>query len=127
MSTCGRTVLGPQNGPGARLIAAIVATIYAGSACAQSQTVSQIRKQQEALIWTTDYDGLVDGNIGEGTRAAIRKFQARIEHPVTGQLTSMEEDQLLREGRSRRTQAGFKQFTDKDAGVSVGIPMGLVQ
>ena len=127
MSTCGRTVSCIQNAASAILITATIATLYAGPAFAQSQTVSQIRKLQEALIWTTEYEGLVDGNVGEGTLAAIKKFQARIGHPVTGQLTSLEEDQLLREGRARRTRAGFRQFTDNDAGVSVGIPLGLVQ
>ncbi|MET3910992.1 hypothetical protein ABID59_005354 [Bradyrhizobium sp. S3.3.6] len=127
MSTCGRTVSSIQNAASAILITATIATLYAGSAFAQSQTVSQVRKQQEALIWTTDYEGLVDGKAGEGTLGAIGKFQARIGHPVTGQLTSAEEDQLLRDGRARRTQAGFRQFTDNDAGVSVGIPLGLVQ
>jgi peptidoglycan hydrolase-like protein with peptidoglycan-binding domain len=127
MSTCGRIVSSIQSATHTILIAATVASLYAGPAFAQSQTAAQIRKQQEALIWTTDYDGLVDGIVGEGTLAAIKKFQARIGHPVTGQLTSLEEGQLLREGRARRTQAGFRQFTDNDAGVSVGIPLGFVQ
>jgi hypothetical protein len=127
MSTCGRTVSSIQNATHAILIAATVASLCAGPAFAQSQTAPQIRKQQEALIWTTDYDGLVDGKAGEGTLAAIKTFQARIGHPITGQLTSLEEGQLLQEGRARRAQAGFRQFTDHDAGVSVGIPLGFVQ
>ncbi|WP_271591819.1 peptidoglycan-binding domain-containing protein [Bradyrhizobium sp. CCBAU 65884] len=127
MSTCGRTISSIQNATHIILIVATVASLCTGPAFAQSQTASQIRKQQEALIWTTDYEGLVDGKIGEGTLAAIKKFQARIGHPATGQLTSLEEGQLLQEGRARRTQAGFRQLTDNEAGVSVGIPLGLVQ
>lgn len=127
MSTCGRAVSSIQNATHVIRIAATVASLCAGPAFAQSQTAPQIRKQQEALIWMTYYEGLVDGNVGEGTLAAIKKFQARIGHPVTGQLTPLEEGQLLREGRVRRTQAGFKQFTDNDAGVSVGIPLGYVE
>jgi hypothetical protein len=127
MSTCRRAVSSIRNATRTILIAATVAPLCAGPAFAQSQTAPKIRKQQEALIWTTDYDGLVDGVVGEGTLAAIKKFQARIGHPVTGQLTSLEEVQLLQEGRARRTQAGFRQYTDNDAGVSVGIPLGFVQ
>src|SRR6478672_6026878 len=133
MSTCGRKVpdlcsarRGIRNATRVMLLGATVASLWAGPALAQSPTVSQIRKQQEALVWTTDYEGLVDGKAGSGTLEAIKKFQARIGHPVTGQLTSSEEIQLIQEGRARRAHAGFRQFTDTDAGVSVGIPFGLV-
>ena len=127
MSTCGRNVSSIRNATRLMLVGATVASLWAGPAVAQAETARQIRKQQEALIWTTDYDGLVDGTVGEGTLAAIRRFQSRIGHPVTGRLTSLEEGQLLAEGRTRRTQAGFRQFTDNEAGVSVGIPFGFVK
>jgi hypothetical protein len=86
----------------------------------------QIRKLQEALVWTTDYEGLVDGNLGAGTVAAISKFQEHIGAPVTGQLTSDEYIQLLQLGTSNRSRFGFSQITDSSAGVSVGLPHALV-
>ncbi len=53
------------------------ATVYliAAPAFSQSPTESQIRVQQEMLIWTTDYEGLIDGKVGPETQKAINKFK----------------------------------------------------
>ena len=96
------------------------------SASADNWNDTQIRKLQEALIWTTDYEGLVDGKLGPGTVEAISKFQARIGNTVTGHLSSDEYIKLVKLGTANRAAMGFKQFTDDFAGVSVGIPLSLV-
>jgi peptidoglycan hydrolase-like protein with peptidoglycan-binding domain len=92
----------------------------------QAQTNDQIRLQQEMLIWTTEYEGLADGVVGPETIKAINKFQARIGNPVTGRLTQEESKELVKQGTSKRDRVGFRQETDNDAGVSVGIPLRLV-
>jgi len=93
---------------------------------AQAQTDSQIRLQQEMLIWTTEYEGLADGVVGPETIKAINKFQTRIGNPVTGRLTQEETKELVKQGTLKRDRVGFRQETDNDAGVSVGIPLRLV-
>jgi peptidoglycan hydrolase-like protein with peptidoglycan-binding domain len=85
-----------------------------------------VRIQQEALIWTTDYEGLIDGKPGDETIKAIRKFQARLGNPQTGTLTSSELEALVKQGSTKRSAAGFKQYTDGKAGVSVGIPVNFL-
>ncbi|MCK1732628.1 peptidoglycan-binding protein [Bradyrhizobium sp. 138] len=96
-------------------------------AAAQSLSERQVRDVQEALIWTTEYDGLIDGKLGEGTRQAIGNFQKRTSSSPTGQLSPQELDRLLAEGTQIRDQQfGFKQYTDTDVGVSVGIPFALL-
>jgi peptidoglycan hydrolase-like protein with peptidoglycan-binding domain len=85
-----------------------------------------IRIQQEALIWTTDYEGLVDGKMGGETTKAIKKFQSRLGNAPTGTLTSPELEALVKDGFAKRTAAGFRQYTDHKSGVSVGIPENLL-
>jgi peptidoglycan hydrolase-like protein with peptidoglycan-binding domain len=84
-----------------------------------------IRIQQEALIWTTDYEGLIDGKNGEGTISAIKKFQSRLGNPATGSLSDDEVVKLIKTGFGKRDALKFEQVVDKVAGVSVGIPKGL--
>lgn len=95
-------------------------------AYSQNPTAKAIRLQQEALIWTTDYEGRVDGKLGEGTIAAIKKFQRGLGHPETGTLTDSETETLITQGFGQRDAYKFKQVTDLKAGVSVGIPSGLL-
>lgn len=109
---------------GTMLIASLCFALTVANA--EDWTDSEIRKLQEALIWTTDYDGLVDGKIGAGTREAITKFQEKIGHTPTGSLSSSEYRELLKVGTAKRTALGFAQYTDETAGVSVGIPHALV-
>src|SRR5262245_17999471 len=102
----------------------VAACLSADPALAQSK--SEVRRQQEMMIWTTDYEGLIDGRAGAGTIAAIKKFQTRLGHPATGRLTSEEEEELLQQGSSKKARAGFKQVVDHVAGISVGVPLGFV-
>lgn len=106
--------------------AACILNFAIGSALADSPNAQGIRIQQEALIWTTDYEGLIDGKNGDETIKAIKKFQARIGHSATGNLTDEELISLVKEGFKNRDAVKFEQFTDASAGVSVGIPKGLV-
>ena len=84
------------------------------------------RIQQEALIWTTDYEGRIDGKSGDETIKAVKKFQARLGHPQTGTLSDDELVKLIKDGFAKRDAVGFQQLTDTKAGVSVGIPKKLL-
>jgi hypothetical protein len=89
-------------------------------------TEQGVRIQQEALIWTTDYEGLIDGKSGDATIGAIKKFQARLGHPQTGILSDDELVRLIKDGFAKRDAFEFRQLTDTKAGVSVGIPKKLL-
>jgi hypothetical protein len=104
----------------------VIACLSNAPALSQTQTTKHIRLQQEMLVWTTEYEGLIDGVSGAETVKAINKFQARIGNPVTGYLTQSELEELVRQGTAKKNSFGFKQITDNDAGISVGIPLRLV-
>lgn len=95
-------------------------------AATDAPTEQGIRIQQEALIWTTDYEGLIDGRSGDETVKAIKKFQTRSGHSQTGTLTDDELVRLIKEGFAKRDAVDFKQHTDRTAAVSVGIPQKLL-
>src|SRR5262245_21340514 len=99
------------------LFTSVAASVYASD---------QVRLQQEALLWTTDYEGLIDGRTGDETTSAIKKFQSRIGHVPTGRLTNDEQTRLVNEGFANQRAMGFRQYVDQNAGVSVGIPTGLL-
>ena len=96
--------------------------LFAGPVLGQTGDVAQ---QQDMLIWTTDYEGVIDGKAGQGTREAIEKFQVRLGNPATGRLTAAELAELVRQGTEKKRRAGFRQITDDRSGVSVGIPLGF--
>jgi peptidoglycan hydrolase-like protein with peptidoglycan-binding domain len=53
------------------------------------------RQIQEALRRLDYYRGPVDGVLGRGTRAAIRRFQQRIGAQTTGRLTAEQANLLV--------------------------------
>lgn len=77
---------------------------------------------QWALIWSGDYEGMVDGEIGPGTAAAIRRFQGRIGTPRTGVLTSQEVDRLVERAVRQREAVGFQVVKDRHAELKLGLP-----
>jgi peptidoglycan hydrolase-like protein with peptidoglycan-binding domain len=105
---------------------ALIAGLFVAPALGQTLSEAQIRQQQEMLVWTTDYEGLVDGKFGPETISGINKFQSRIGHAPTGRLTPEEMRELARQGTSKKQWAGFQEITDHDAGIAVGIPKHLV-
>jgi hypothetical protein len=112
-----------------RLVACLfglTASLSIAPALSQTLAESEIRRQQEMLIWTTEYEGLIDGVLGPETIKAINKFQARIGHTVTGRLTLEEMKELKKQGTTKREWAGFTEIIDHDAGVAVGVPKHLV-
>lgn len=100
--------------------------LFSSSAIGDVPTEKGIRVQQEALIWTTDYEGLIDGKMGDETVKAVKRFQARLGNAQTGTLTEAELEKLVKQGFAKRASVGFKQYTDHKAGVSVGIPENLL-
>jgi Putative peptidoglycan binding domain len=93
---------------------------------ASAQTDGQVRTYQDMLIWTQDYDGIIDGKLGEGTSQAIKDFQTRNGYDSTGKLTDAEVALLVQQGTSKKQEVGFKLYRDVDVGVAVGIPSKLL-
>jgi peptidoglycan hydrolase-like protein with peptidoglycan-binding domain len=97
-----------------------------GAEAAVSQSTKQIRENQEMLIWTGDYNGVVDGLLGNDTKQAVKTFQKRLGHIETGELTGIETTLLRKQGREAKLAVGFDRVDDTLTGVSVGMPLKLV-
>jgi S1-C subfamily serine protease/peptidoglycan hydrolase-like protein with peptidoglycan-binding domain len=80
------------------------------------------RDLQAALIWTGDYVGLVDGDFGPMTRAAVRSFQAREGRLVTGFVDRGDADALVAARDRQMSAAGWQLVEDGPLGIAVGIP-----
>ena len=112
--------------PLAKAVALFMLSVVFPGEQALAQSASKVQTYQEMLIWTGDYDGMIDGKLGAGTSQAIKKFQERNGHDPSGDLTDQEVALLVQQGRSRKQAAGFGQYRDIEVGVTVGIPSKLV-
>jgi peptidoglycan hydrolase-like protein with peptidoglycan-binding domain len=81
---------------------------------------------QEALIWTGDYAGVIDGTFGPRTFAAIVSHQIRERLPQNGILLTEDIDELLTIAEAEREAVGFALVDDPRTGVRIGIPLGLM-
>jgi peptidoglycan hydrolase-like protein with peptidoglycan-binding domain len=100
--------------------------LWSAAAASAQQLANTVRNQQDMLVWTTDYEGLIDGNLGAGTVAAIKKFQTRLGQNADGVLTEAQWKELARQGSENKKQVGFTIRHDNKAGVRIGIPVNLV-
>jgi len=78
------------------------------------------------LIWTGDYPGPLDGDLGPATQRAIKKFQQAHGDAPTGVLTSGELAALSSDAARERQKIGFRYVIDPATGAQIGIPFGYV-
>jgi peptidoglycan hydrolase-like protein with peptidoglycan-binding domain len=83
------------------------------------------RAMQEALVWTGDYKGTVDGGFGRMTREAIIAYAKRAKLPADGTLDQKGRAALVAAGQKAREAAQFKAVTEAKSGVTIGIPQKL--
>ncbi|TMV92597.1 peptidoglycan-binding protein [Thioclava sp. BHET1] len=87
----------------------------------------QRREIQTALDWEGSYSGAIDGIFGQGTRASIADWQLKNGYDPTGVLSSAQQQALLDKVASERAELGLEPVTEKEAGISIDLPMGLVK
>lgn len=80
------------------------------------------RAVQDALIWTGDYKGNVDGNFGRGTRDAIVAYARRAKLPTDGTLDQKARAALIAAGDKGRGAQAFRKVVDARSGVAIGLP-----
>lgn len=83
------------------------------------------KKIQEWLVWNGLYPGPIDGEFGEGTIAALKKFQTEIGQPGTGILTQPQFTALSQKAAQQVQDAGFRILLDKNTGIRIGIPTAI--
>jgi peptidoglycan hydrolase-like protein with peptidoglycan-binding domain len=81
---------------------------------------------QSDLIWTSDYNGVTDGEVGDRTIAAVKAFQRRNGGKETGILNAQEREKLADAAQPREEQVGWRLLDDPATGVQMGLPSKLV-
>jgi hypothetical protein len=77
---------------------------------------------QEALIWSGDYSGIVDGSFGRRTYDAIVAFEKRSKLKADGIIEAKEREALDAAAQKARQAVQFRTFTDPRNGLKVGMP-----
>ena len=104
--------------------AALLILVFSSSPATCTQLAPKVI--QEALIWTGFYEGPLDGELGAGSLAAIRRFQTVVGDPPTGALKDTEVTALLQQAQEQKARVGFTLLVDEGTGASMGFPTALV-
>ncbi len=84
------------------------------------------RALQEALIWTGDYKGAVDGGYGRGTRTAMIAWARRLGLPDDGLLDTRARATLLASANGAKAAVGFAATPDPRSGASLALPLKIL-
>ncbi len=91
-------------------------------------TEDQRKDLQTALQWFGFYEGGIDGAYGPGTRTSMAAWQtAQGMLEPTGILTSRQRAALLSAYADETAAFGFATVTDDEAGITLTLPLGLVE
>ncbi|HLH87725.1 MAG TPA: peptidoglycan-binding domain-containing protein [Xanthobacteraceae bacterium] len=80
------------------------------------------RAIQADLIWTGDYNGLIEADFGDNSVAAVKAFQKRNGGKETGILNLDERAKLAESARTKRQNAGWRVVDDRASGARLGVP-----
>lgn len=81
---------------------------------------------QSDLVWTGDYNGLVNGEFNDRAIAAVKTFQKRKGGKETGVLNLPERAALSAAAKPKQDAVGWRMVADMATGARVGIPSKLV-
>ena len=84
------------------------------------------KELQDALLWTGDYAGVVDGTFGRNSYTSIVAYQRRSGRTPDGVLDQRARTDLREAGRRAREAAGFKVLEDTRSGVRIGVPARIL-
>ncbi|MCP4382037.1 MAG: trypsin-like serine protease [Hyphomicrobiales bacterium] len=91
----------------------------------ESRDLDQIELVQFLLVWTADYNGMVDGIAGPNTEAAVRSFSDR--NGISLDDGEGFASALLEQAAREIDQTGFAVVHDSDLDVTYGLPTALVR
>jgi hypothetical protein len=83
------------------------------------------RAVQDALVWTGDYKGSIDGVLGRGGTAALAAYAKRAKIAPEAVLADARRKQLLSEAQKLRAAARFASVQDARGGALVGFPAAI--
>jgi peptidoglycan hydrolase-like protein with peptidoglycan-binding domain len=85
------------------------------------------KELQVALQWFGFYAGAIDGDYGPGTRKSMAAWQEAKGVDPTGILTTRQRRALVDGWRAETAAFGFSEVTDDKAGITVTLPLALVE
>ena len=83
------------------------------------------RAIQDALVWTGDYKGSIDGVLGRGGLAALAAYAKRAKITPEAVLADARRKQLVAEAQKLRSAARFTSVQDARSGARVGFPTAV--
>ena len=81
---------------------------------------------QNDLVWTGDYNGIINGEFGERAIAAVKAFQKRNGGKETGVLNQPERAALAAAAKPKQDNVGWRMVQDLSTGARLGIPAKLM-
>ena len=87
---------------------------------------SERRALQDALVWTGDFNAVVNGTFGRATRAAMVAFAKTSGLPPDGTLDDKGRDALKAAGAAVKTRVGFGPARDPRTGASFNLPLKIL-
>jgi peptidoglycan hydrolase-like protein with peptidoglycan-binding domain len=81
---------------------------------------------QNDLVWTGDYNGVINGEFGERAIAAVKAFQKRKGGKETGVLNQPERAALAAAAKPKQEAVGWRMVQDLITGARLGIPGKLM-
>ena len=81
---------------------------------------------QNDLVWTGDYNGIMNGEFGERAIAAVKAFQKRNGGKETGVLNQSERSALAAAAKPKQEAVGWRMVQDLVTGARLGIPAKLM-
>ena len=81
---------------------------------------------QNDLVWTGDYNGIINGEFGERAIAAVKAFQKRFGAKETGVLNQPERAALAAAAKPKQDNVGWRMVQDLGTGARLGIPAKLM-
>ena len=100
---------------------------------AQARQSEQLLTQQErkalqlALQAAGFYNSAIDGAFGPGTRRSMADWQIYNGYEATGVLTTLQRKRLMDDYNEPLTSVGMERYADRDAGIEMQLPMGVVR
>jgi Putative peptidoglycan binding domain len=110
----------PQKGEKTEKIPKEVADSYAAIPLAERVAI------QNDLIWTGDYNGMLNGEFSERAVAAVKAFQKRKGGKETGVLNLQERAALALLAKPKQDAVGWRIVDDLATGARVGVPARLM-
>ena len=80
---------------------------------------------QSDLVWTGDYNGMINGELSDRLIAAVKAFQRRNKSKETGVLNLQERASLAASAKPLQAEVGWRLVEDQVSGARLGLPNKL--